>query len=56
MENISNVLFDMVSGVTNMRYLNAPKTTHEHQDGERAINHTLRDDGGLHVDGDGSDL
>lgn len=55
MKDISNVFFDTVSGVTNMRYLNAPKTRHEHQDEERAINHTLHD-GGLHVDGDGSDL
>jgi hypothetical protein len=39
-----------------MKHLNAQKTAHEHQDEEGAIDHTLHDDGGLHVDGDGSDL
>jgi hypothetical protein len=32
------------------------KTAHEHPDEERAIDHTLHDDDGLPVDGDGSDL
>lgn len=37
MEDVSNILFDMISGVTNMRYFNALKNAHDHQDKERAI-------------------
>ena len=30
MEDISNVLFDTITGVSNMRYFNAPQIVHDH--------------------------
>ena len=44
MEDIYNVFFDAVMGVSRMRYFNPQSMAHEHEGEERAINNALCED------------
>ena len=51
---ISNIFSDTITGVSNMKYLNAPQIIIDHREEGRKINHALRED--IVVEGDGIDL
>lgn len=56
MKNISNVFFDTVSGMLNMRDFKSQEIAHNHCDEEREINCALHNGCGIKSDSDDVDL
>ena len=50
MEEISNVSFDTIKGVADIRYFDAQQNTLNHRV-EQEINHSFRDDNDVHMEG-----
>lgn len=56
MEDISNVFFDTMSRVTNMRYLKSQQIAFEHGDEKEAINRVLCKECVVGLDGEVRDI
>jgi hypothetical protein len=56
MEDISNAFFDMVSRMTNMRYLKSRQISHKHCEEKREVNRVLHDSCGLIEDSNSVDM
>jgi len=56
MKDISNVFFDSITNVSNMRYIHAQQTSVDHWVEERNINLTFHDDDEVMLEGDERDV